>query len=72
MSTLIDNLKWRYATKKYDTTKKINEADLNTLMDVLLLAPTAFGLQALKFLVIENSAIREQLKEKSFGQIMLW
>ncbi|MEY3238150.1 MAG: hypothetical protein RI883_2251 [Bacteroidota bacterium] len=68
MDTIIDNLNWRYATKKFDSSKKINEKDLNTLLEVLRLAPSAFGLQALKFLVIENSAIREQLKEKSFGQ----
>jgi len=68
MNTIIDNLNWRYATKKFDTTKKINDEDLNTLLEVLRLAPSAYGLQALKFLVIENTAIREQLKAKSNGQ----
>ena len=27
---LIDNLKWRYATKKYDNTKKVTAADVES------------------------------------------
>jgi|APGre2960657404_1045060.scaffolds.fasta_scaffold46105_2 nitroreductase len=68
MNTIIDNLNWRYATKKFDSSKKINDNDLDTLMEVLRLAPSAYGLQPLRFLVIENAAIREQLKTKSYGQ----
>jgi nitroreductase len=68
MNTLIDNLNWRYATKKFDTTKKIKEEDVTTLLEVLRLAPSAYGLQPYKILVIENASIREQLKPKSYGQ----
>jgi nitroreductase len=68
MNTIIDNLNWRYATKKFDTSKKISESDLNTLLEVLRLAPSAYGLQPFKILVIENATIREQLKAKSYGQ----
>ena len=68
MNTIIDNLNWRYATKKFDTSKKISESDLHTLLEVLRLAPSAYGLQPFKILVIENATIREQLKAKSYGQ----
>jgi hypothetical protein len=31
----IDNLKWRYATKEYDTSKKVNESDLNLIKEAM-------------------------------------
>lgn len=61
-------LDWRYAVKKYDATKKINEADLKTLKDSLLLAPSSYGLQPWKFLFIENPSLREKLKAVSWNQ----
>lgn len=68
MSTILENLNWRYATKKFDATKKISSENLDTLTEVLRLTPTSYGLQPLKFLVIENPAIRAKLLEKSYGQ----
>lgn len=68
MSQIIEDLNWRYATKKYDTSKKISASDLDILKNVLTLVPTSNGLQPFKFLIIENTEIREKLKEKSFGQ----
>jgi nitroreductase len=71
MTTILEALNWRYATKKFDPTKKISDEDLNLLLEVLHLAPTSYGLQPYKFLLIENKAIREKLKEKSDGQQQL-
>lgn len=61
-------LEWRYATKKYDTSKKISAQDWKTLTESLTLAPSSYGIQPWKFLVIENPAVREQLKPVSWGQ----
>ena len=68
MSTIIENLKWRYATKKYDTSRKISREDLQTLKDAINLAPTSYGLQPFKVLFIENPEIRKQLQAVSWGQ----
>lgn len=65
MKTILEDLNWRYATKKFDASKKISEEDLNVLLEVLRLAPTSYGLQPYKFLLVENSEIREKLREKS-------
>ena len=35
MSTILENLNWRYATKRFDATKKISDADLNTLKEAV-------------------------------------
>lgn len=64
----IEDLNWRYATKKFDPTKKISDTELQTLLEVLRLSPSSYGLQPLKFLIVENKELREKLKEKSWGQ----
>ena len=68
MSTILESLNWRYATKKFDATKKVSSEDIETLTEVLRLTPTSYGLQPIKFLVIENPDIRAKLFEKSYGQ----
>ncbi len=66
--TLLQQLRWRYATKKFDPTKKIADADWQALEDTLVLTPTSFGLQPIKFLVITDPAIRAQLVAASWNQ----
>jgi nitroreductase len=61
-------LEWRYATKKFDASKKISAQDWNTLTESLKLAPSSYGVQPWKFLVVENPKIREQLKPVSWNQ----
>ena len=68
MNKIIEDLNWRYATKKFDSTKKISDEDLKIIKESLRLVPSSYGLQPLKFLLIENPSIRQQLKEKSFNQ----
>lgn len=68
MSKIIEDLNWRYATKKFDSTKKINQEDLNTIIEALRLTPTSMGLMPLKFLIIENPEIREKLRVAANGQ----
>lgn len=65
---IIENMQWRYATKKFDSSKKINDSDFQTLLEVLRLTPSSYGLQPLKFLVIENQEIREKLRAHSWNQ----
>ena len=66
--TIIEKLKWRYATKKFDSAKKISLETLNELLESTQLAPTSYGLQPFKILVIEDSKIREKLKIAAYGQ----
>lgn len=68
MHTIIEQLNWRYATKQYDQQKKISAADLSILKESVRLAPSAFGLQPYKVFIVETDGIREQLREKSWGQ----
>ncbi len=65
---MIDNLKWRYATKKFDTSKKVSAADLSLLKEAVSLTASSFGLQPYKVLDVQNPELREKLKAVSFGQ----
>ena len=67
-SQIQEALQWRYATKKFDATKKISTQDWQTLTQSLTLAPSSYGLQPWKFLVIENPELREKLKAVSWNQ----
>ena len=71
MSTLLENLNWRYATKKFDVTKKISDADLNTLKEAVRLAASSYGLQPYKVVIVENPELREQLKAAAYGQTQI-
>jgi nitroreductase len=68
MTNIISSLNWRYATKIFNSSKKISEPDLNELLEVLRLSPSSFGLQPWKFVVVTDPEIRHQLKQASFGQ----
>jgi nitroreductase len=71
MSTLLENLNWRYATKKFDATKKVSAEDLNTLKEAVRLSASSYGLQPYKVIIVENPEIREQLKAAGYGQTQI-
>lgn len=59
--SLIENLNWRHATKAYDSTKKVSEADLEKILEAARLAPTSSGLQQFRVIVVEDKDLREKL-----------
>jgi len=67
-ATITDALHWRYATKKFDSTKKIPAATWAALEDSLVLAPSSYGLQPWHFIVVQDEAIKEKLSAASYGQ----
>ena len=69
--TLLQQLKWRYATKKFDSTKKISTEDWKTLEEALILTPSSYGLQPWKFIVITDQATKEKLVPVSWNQQQL-
>ncbi|MGH7131757.1 MAG: NAD(P)H-dependent oxidoreductase [Phycisphaerales bacterium] len=68
IDTILSQLNWRYATKKFDPTRKIDAATWSKLEQVLVLSPNSYGLQLWKFVVVTDPAVRERLKPASYGQ----
>ncbi len=58
---IIDKLHWRYATKQFDSTKKLTDTQLNLILEATNLAPSSFGLQPFSIIVIENHELRTKL-----------
>ena len=61
-------LAWRYATKVFDPTRKISDADWHTLENALILCPSSFGLQPWKFFVITDAEMKAKLKPATWNQ----
>lgn len=68
MSTFIENQNWRYATKKFNSEKKVSNSDLEILKEAIQLSSSSYGLQPYKVLIVENEEIRKQLQPASWGQ----
>lgn len=66
--SLLTSLRWRAAVKKYDPAKKIPAERWAALEEAMVLAPSSYGLQAMKFFVIEDPATRAKLSEAGYGQ----
>ena len=71
MTEIIQALQWRYATKKFDASKKLTDEQLSKITDALVLSPSSYGLQAWKFLVITNPEIRAELRNAAYGQAQI-
>ena len=58
---LLQQLRWRYAVKRFDPTRKIPAETWAVLEQSLVLSPSSFGLQPWKFFVVDNPELRAQL-----------
>ena len=65
---MIEDLNWRYATKKFDTIKKIPKQEFEELLETLRLSPSSYGLQPWKFVVVQDPVLRNKLKPHARNQ----
>lgn len=68
MNSILENRTWRYATKKFDSTKKVSNEDLETLLEATRLSSSSYGLQPYHVFVITDQATKEKLRPVSWGQ----
>ncbi len=66
--SFLTNLNWRYATKKFDTTKKVSQEDLDTILETIRLTPTSFGLQPYHFYIVTNEEKKAAIQAAAWGQ----
>lgn len=65
---VLESLQWRYATKMFDSSKKIPADTWKAIEESLVLTPSSFGMQPWKFFVVTDDGIRQQLLEHSWKQ----
>ena len=66
--TFLSNLGWRYATKKFDTSRKVSPENLEKILEAIRMTPTSFGLQAYHFYVVTNQEILEKIQAVAWNQ----
>ena len=71
MSNFINDAKWRYATKKFDATKKVSTEDFEILKEAIQLSASSYGLQPYKVFIIENPEIRAKIQPAAWGQTQI-
>ena len=65
---LLDTLNWRYAVKAFDENRKVSDEDWKTLEEATLLAPSSFGLQPYRIIVVTDPDTKAKLREVAWNQ----
>lgn len=65
---VLSALRWRYATKVFDPARTIDPATWAALEQAAVLAPSSYGLQPWRFVVVTDPAVRKQLHPVSWNQ----
>ena len=65
---ILERLRWRYATKKFDNDAFISEEQMDRIKEGFNLTATSYGLQPLKLLVIKDKQLQAELVQFSMGQ----
>ena len=68
MYPLLEQLQWRYATKKMDPAKAVPQDKVDRIVEAARLAPTSSGLQPFELLVISNPEVRARIRAVSHDQ----
>ena len=68
---VVEGLKWRYAVKRFDSTRKLTKDQIDYLKEAINFIPSSYGLQPYKVLEIESKEMREKLREAAYGQPQL-
>lgn len=69
--TFVEALAFRHACKIFDETKKINDEELTYILEAGRKAPSSFGMEPWKFLVITNKELKEKLKPVCWDQAQI-
>ena len=64
---IIDAFMFRHACKEFDANKKISKEDFEFILETARLSPSSFGFEPWKFVIIQNTELREKLGEVVWG-----
>lgn len=69
--SLIEQLKWRYATKKMDPAKAVPQEKVDAIIEAIRLAPTSSGTQPFELMVVTNKEKRSEIQVAAGGQAQI-
>lgn len=67
---IIEDLNWRYATKRY-INQEVPQPQIDTLLESIRLTATSLGLQPFEIYDIRSTDIREKMREAAYNQPQL-
>ena len=67
-SSLLEQLNWRYASKKMDATKAVAQDKLDIIIEAIRMAPTSSGTQPFELLVVTNPQKLEAIQKAAGDQ----
>lgn len=65
---VIEAIQTRRSIKHYDVNHKMTEAEIESLLSLALLSPTAFNIQHWRFVVVTDPVLRHQIRAVSWNQ----
>lgn len=65
---VIEAIKTRRSIKAYDHEHKMTQAEIDQLLSLAMLSPTAFNIQHWRFVVVQDPVIRHQIRAVSWNQ----
>lgn len=65
--SLVEALNWRYATKRMNG-EKVPEKKIENILEAVRLSASSMGLQPYTIFVIENDALKEEIRHAAFNQ----
>ena len=64
----VDAIRSRRAVKHYDANHSMTEEEVNELLSLAVLSPTAFNIQNWRFVVVTDQELRKQIREVAWDQ----
>lgn len=65
---VVDAIRLRRAVKHFDATHRMEQAEIDSLLKLAVLSPTAFNLQHWRFVVVTEEALRQEIRSAAWGQ----
>ena len=63
-----DAIRARRSVKQFDADHEMSEEEVNELLSLAVLSPTAFNIQNWRFVVVTDRALRKQIREVAWDQ----
>ena len=71
MSQLLEQLQWRYATKKMDPAKAVPQDKVDRIIEAARLAPSSSGLQPYEVFVVSSPEVRARIQAAAHNQAQI-
>ncbi len=71
MSQLLEQLQWRYATKKMDPAKAVPQDKVDRIIEAARLAPSSSGLQPYEVIVVSSPEVRARIQAAAHNQAQI-